>query len=265
MQDVKKAGEKIQGKLIVEISELQGIQNAKVENVKGFLSSVQDNYRQAYDTNAVDHPRTCIFWGTTNNSEGYLRDITGNRRFWPINVTGKGTKSVWDLDEATIGQIYAEAKVRFDQGEELYLSGEIAKTAERMQSEAMERSPSEGFIMQYLDTPLPKGWQAMTPEERRIYLANPEGGTIVRDRVSVVEIYCECLSNADKPPVPRRIGNEIRSVLRIHSDEWLLHTGKNGKPSAQERKPYGKQIVYYRIHKNERESGGEGHEEKSSK
>ena len=265
MQDVKKAGEKIQGKLIVEISELQGMQSAKVENVKGFLSSIQDNYRQAYDTNAVDHPRTCIFWGTTNNSEGYLRDITGNRRFWPINVTGNGTKSVWDLDEATIGQIYAEAKVRFDQGEELYLSGEIAKTAERMQSEAMERSPSEEFVMQYLDTPLPEGWQDMTPEERRIYLANPEGGTVMRDRVSVAEIYCECLSNADKPPVPRRIGNEIRSVLRIHSDEWELHTSKNGKPSAQERKPYGKQIVYYRIHKNERESGGESHEEKSSK
>lgn len=134
-----------------------------------------------------------------------------------------------------------------------------------MQSEAMERSPSEGFIMQYLDTPLPKGWEDMTPGKRRDYLANPEDGTTLRDRVSVAEIYCECLSNADKPPVPRRIGNEIRSVLRIHSDEWELHTSKNGKPSAQERKPYGKQIVYYRIHKNERESGGESHEEKSSK
>ena len=170
MRDVKKVGEKIQKKLIVEISELQGMPTTELESIKAFLSSSCDTFRKAYATDAEDCPRQCVIWGTTNNTDGYLRDTTGNRRFWPINVSGHGTKHAWDLDEATVGQILAEAKYRLDQGEELYLSGDLAKVAETMQRDAMEKDDREGLVMQYLNTPLPENWDEMSIAERQNYI-----------------------------------------------------------------------------------------------
>lgn len=252
MRDVKKVGEKIQKKLIVEISELQGMPTTELESIKAFLSSSCDTFRKAYATDAEDCPRQCIIWGTTNSTNGYLRDTTGNRRFWPINVSGHGTKHSWDLDEATVGQILAEAKYRLDQGEELYLSGDLAKAAETMQRDAMEKDDREGLVMQYLNTLLPENWEEMTVAERQNYIANPIDGLVVRDRVSVIEISCECFCRDPKAKLSRKEGDAIRAIMQAHSDEWALHTDRNGKPSAQMRKPYGKQRVYYRVLKKDK-------------
>lgn len=252
MRDVKKAGEKIQNKLLVEISELQGMPTTELESIKAFLSSSRDTFRKAYATDAEDYPRQCIIWGTTNSTNGYLRDTTGNRRFWPINVSGHGTKHAWDLDEATVGQILAEAKYRLDQGEELYLSGDLAKVAETMQRDAMEKDDREGLVMQYLNTPLPENWDEMSIAERQNYIANPIDGLVVRDRVSVIEISCECFCRDPKAKLSRKEGDAIRAIMQAHSDEWVLHTDRNGKPSAQMRKPYGKQRVYYRVLKKDK-------------
>ena len=252
MRDVKKVGEKIQKKLIVEISELQGMPTTELESIKAFLSSSCDTFRKAYATDAEDCPRQCVIWGTTNNTDGYLRDTTGNRRFWPINVSGHGTKHAWDLDEATVGQILAEAKYRLDQGEELYLSGDLAKAAETMQRDAMEKDDREGLVMQYLNTLLPENWDEMSIAERQNYIANPIDGLVVRDRVSVIEISCECFGRDPKAKLSRKEGDAIRAIMQAHSDEWVLHTDRNGKPSAQMRKPYGKQRVYYRVLKKDK-------------
>ena len=252
MRDVKKAGEKIQNKLLVEISELQGMPTTELESIKAFLSSSRDTFRKAYATDAEDYPRQCIIWGTTNSTNGYLRDTTGNRRFWPINVSGHGTKHSWDLDEATVGQILAEAKYRIDQGEELYLSGDLAKEAETMQRDAMEKDDREGLVLQYLNTLLPENWEEMTVAERQNYIANPVDGSVVRDRVSVIEISCECFCRDPKAKLSRKEGDAIRAIMQAHSDEWVLHTDRNGKPSAQMRKPYGKQRVYYRVLKKDK-------------
>ena len=53
-------------------------------------------------------PRQCIFFGTTNAESGYLRDTTGNRRFWPVKTPGGGTKHSWDLTADDVQQIWAE-------------------------------------------------------------------------------------------------------------------------------------------------------------
>lgn len=153
------------------------------------------------------------------------------------------------MDDETVGQIWAEAKVRYDQGEELFLKGNVKKAAEALQREALEKDDREGLVRQYLDTPLPEGWNDMNLYERRNYLANPTGGTIVRDRVSVIEIWCEAFGQEMGLKLKRQEGDAIRRILETLGDEWTLHTGQNGKPSTQMRKPYGKQIVYYRVNK----------------
>lgn len=88
----KTAAEKLQGYWILEIGELAGLRKAEVETLRSFLSRQNDIYRAAFGRRATPHPRQCIFFGTTNAESGYLRDTTGNRRFWPVKTPGGGTR-----------------------------------------------------------------------------------------------------------------------------------------------------------------------------
>lgn len=88
----KTAAEKLQGYWILEIGELAGLRKAEVETLRSFLSRQNDIYRAAFGRRATPHPRQCIFFGTTNAESGYLRDTTGNRRFWPVKTPGGGAK-----------------------------------------------------------------------------------------------------------------------------------------------------------------------------
>lgn len=84
----KTGPEKLQGFWLLEISEMNGIKKVDVETVKSFSSRQDDKYRVAYGTVVESHPRQCVIFGTTNTMTGFLRDVTGNRRFWPVIVSG---------------------------------------------------------------------------------------------------------------------------------------------------------------------------------
>lgn len=68
-------------------------------------------------------------WVPTNLETGFLRDITGNRRFWPIKVTGKTKRKSWDITSEEVLQMWAEAKYLYGQGEPLYLNMEESSEA----------------------------------------------------------------------------------------------------------------------------------------
>ena len=113
----KTAAEKLQGYWILEIGELAGLRKAEVETLRSFLSRQNDIYRAAFGRRATPHPRQCIFFGTTNAESGYLRDTTGNRRFWPVKTPGGGVKHSWELTNEDISQIWAEVVVLVENGE----------------------------------------------------------------------------------------------------------------------------------------------------
>ncbi len=91
--DDKSGAEKLQGFWIVEIGELAGMKKADIDKVKAFLSTSDDKYRHSYGKVVESHPRQCIIIATVNGERGYLRDITGNRRFWTIKVHQKKQKT----------------------------------------------------------------------------------------------------------------------------------------------------------------------------
>ena len=111
LTDMKdKAGaEKLQDFWILELGELAGMKKADVETVKSFISRTDDDYRPSYGKVVESHPRQCIIVGSTNSETGFLRDITGNRRFWPIHVTGNSVKKSWDMTRQDIDQLWAVA------------------------------------------------------------------------------------------------------------------------------------------------------------
>ena len=157
----KTAAEKLQGYWILEIGELAGLKKAEVETLRSFLSRQNDIYRAAFGKRATPHLRQCVFFGTTNAESGYLRDTTGNRRFWPVKTPGTGIKHSWDLTPELICQIWAETLVYVKQGEKLYLSAELEALSKAEQREAMESDEREGLVRLYLDTLLPEDWDGM--------------------------------------------------------------------------------------------------------
>lgn len=134
--DDKAGAEKLQGFWVVEIGELAGMKKADIEKVKSFLSTSDDKYRPSYGRVVESHPRQCVIIGTVNGERGYLRDITGNRRFWIIKVHQKTQKQSWHFTQADRDQFWAEAKAIWESGEKLYLEGDILAESEKAQRNA---------------------------------------------------------------------------------------------------------------------------------
>lgn len=117
---------------IVECQELDGLTKATSQNLKRFLSTATDSYRRAYGRDAGEYPRHCIILGTTNEG-AYLRDLTGNRRIWPVMV-GQIDLVRFSAD---LDQLWAEAVVREHAGESITLSPHLWAAAAEAQGQRM--------------------------------------------------------------------------------------------------------------------------------
>lgn len=223
----KAGAEKLQGYWILELGELAGLRKIDVETVKSFITRTDDKFRQSYGINVESHPRQSVIVGSTNSTSGFLRDVTGNRRFWPVRVN-HGKKKVWDMTD--IDQIWAEALEKYTAGEPLILIGDEEKMAYEEQRDAMEADDREGLVEQYLEKPLPDKWHKMDIYERRSYLAGesefgetiPEGANI-RDRVCCLEVWCECFGK-ERNTIRRTDSYEIEAIL-MRIGDWKRYDG----------------------------------------
>lgn len=196
MNKIKDSGEQLQGAWIVEIGEMTGMKKADVEAVKSFVSRTSDDYRAAFGHYKEKRPRQCVVVGSTNAEDGFLRDVTGNRRFWPVHIRkGKRVKAR-DLTKEVVGQIWAEAKIAYELGEELILSREAEALAAEAQREAMEQDDRQGIVEEYLDRLLPEEWPNMNTDQRMLFLDSNEVGTVRRTRVSNIEVWVEALNGS---------------------------------------------------------------------
>lgn len=197
----KEASELLQGVWIVEIGELDAFRQTDVARIKQFLSLRADRFRAAYGRHVRNIPRCCVFFGTTNTAT-FLRDRTGNRRFWPVDVgVAEKTKTVWEQLDNEIDQIWAEATIRWRLGESLYLTGEIEEEAKIEQESHREVSSKEGIIADFIDKPVPEDWKKWPLDKRRLFLnGNIEGDIklVPRDRICALEIWCEAFGGQPK-------------------------------------------------------------------
>ena len=214
----KTAAEKLQGYWILEIGELAGLKKTEIETLRGFLSRQNDIYRASFGRRATPHPRQCVFIGTTNAENGYLRDTAGNRRFWPVKTPGDAARASWEMTEEEIRQIWAEALVRYKEGEPLHLDNELAGMALKEQQIAMEVDEREGMVRDYLEMPLPERWDRMDIFDRRNYICGSEfggerePGVRKRERVCNMEIWCECFGK-ERGNLKRQDANEISAIM----------------------------------------------------
>ena len=114
------------------------MRRTEVEKTKALITRTHDLARPAYGRLTVNRARRCIFIGTTNE-ENYLRDHSGNRRFWPVRV------SLYDREAFCRDreQLLAEAGHYESMGESLYLTAEVCTEAV---SEQKSRMVQDGWV-----------------------------------------------------------------------------------------------------------------------
>lgn len=193
MSRAKDAAEKLQANWICEVAELDGMAKTSIEALKAFITTRVDNYRAAYARRAAKHPRRSVLIGTVNNVNGYLRDASGNRRFWPVRAEGEYRMGT--LTPEMRDQVWAEA-VELEPDEQLYLPKGLESYAERMQLEAMEEDPREGLVAEYLGKPVPGDLAEMGLGERELLFdadREPADGWAPRAETFVAEIWHEAL------------------------------------------------------------------------
>lgn len=145
--DSKVIIERLAGKWIVEAAELKGMRRSDVEQLKSFLSRVSDMARMAYGRFATEMPRQFVLFGTTN-SRHFLQDTTGNRRYWPIELTR-------EMDREAIiqqrDQLWAEASLRESRGESIRLARELWGEAGKVQKSHRVDDPLYDLLQAALD------------------------------------------------------------------------------------------------------------------
>ena len=211
----KEAAEMIQGTWINEIGELTGLSRSELSAGKQFLSKQEDIYREAYGRRTNRYPRRCVFFGTTND-QGFLKDVTGNRRFWPVEAgLFPATKSVFDGLADERDQIWAEAYLLWGLGEPLYLSGESLRISEEMQEIHRESNAKEGVIADFITRKIPVNWDELGLSQRKMFWNGNlvvAGDLVDREKICALEIWCECFCG-DPKYMKRMDTIEINNIL----------------------------------------------------
>lgn len=213
----KEAAEMIQGIWINEIGEMTGYNKSEDDVIKQFLSRCDDVYRQPYGRHTGRYPRKGVFFGTCNNHD-FLKDPTGSRRFWPVDVGVRmPQKNIWKELPGEVDQLWAEAVQLWKNGEPLYMdTPELDMMAKQAQAQHREDSVKEGLIQDFVEKEIPLNYNAMSLTARRMYwagnVADEDVETCPREKVCALEVWCECFGG-DPKNLRRSDAAEINQIL----------------------------------------------------
>lgn len=159
---------KLQGNWIMELGELSAMKKTEIESAKSFISAQSDSYRGSYSHYVYPHLRKCVFIGSTNQQD-YLKDATGERRFFPIRCgVTKPTKVVWRNEESVpkinhdVHQVLAEVKTWVDAGESVFADDKLMQLAKPYQQEAETVDPMKEAIEDFLNMKVPSNWEKLS-------------------------------------------------------------------------------------------------------
>lgn len=233
----KEAYMQIQGAWLIELAELSAVKKAEVEAVKHFISKREDRYRVPFSRHNAIFKRQGVFFGSTNDTS-FLKDATGNRRFWPLVVTKKYKPGSIDPDP-----IWAEAVHFYKQGEELYLSEELEAMAAEQQLVHTEVDERAGVVERYLEMRVPVDWESWAKIQRVSYIGSYTGeelptGAVARNRICAAEIWAE-LFKTDSSEMSAYNSKFIHNIMSQMSG-WK-------RVGTLSYKLYGNQRSYVRI------------------
>ena len=234
--------ESMKGGWICEMGELAGFRKAEVEPIKKFVAASSDQYRLAYATTAENHLRQCVFIGTTNQ-DTYLKDPTGNRRFWPWKI-GKTRMDPIDTDglKAELPTIWGAMMVEYRQRRarqpkgDLFLDlrgKEALRTAQVLQDEARELTVEEqasSVLAEYLEKAIPES-QAFGHDD--VGFETEDERMFLRAQVTPAVLVDELTGHPGLRDI-RNLSNVLGKAMK-HVEGWQntgTRTRKFGRVSA---------------------------------
>lgn len=218
----------LEGKWIIEMGEMSALSKSGVESMKAFVSCAVDRIRRPYGRLVEDLPRQCIFMGTTNRDD-YLKDPTGNRRFWPVSV------GLLDLDALATDrdQLWAEAAQREAEGESLFLPQELWAEAAAEQSDRVTEDPWADVLREFLDRE--EAWTGTEVEQVKP-LDRVHASALLTDALGIrASDQTAALSQRLKLVMTRELGWVYRKNVRVGPE------GRQGRgyrrPGVQQNEP----------------------------
>ncbi len=247
LADHKTAVEQMLGKACLELGELAAMRKSESEETKAFMVIEVDRVRLAYDRRVQPYPRQCVFMGSTN-STAYLKDRTGNRRWWPVAC--KLSQINTEKLEAEHDQIWAEVVHRYWELRQkyashklpLYLQSKEARTkALELQEEFREESFEESMaaeIEHWLDTPRPLS--VFLGETIHEALAGEDEPMVVPVEVCLPQVWVDALGgDMSRYGGNRQICYQVGAAMR-EVDGWHISGGRHDTLN------YGRQRTYVR-------------------
>lgn len=215
------AQEQVQGVWLYEIAELAGFSKSDVNEIKSFITSKKDRYRVAYGKVVEDFPRQCVLVGTTNDDK-YLKDPTGNRRFWPIPVRHL-INTEWVVKYRH--QLFAEAFARY-QSRERYTptKDEEDRLFVPMQGSRLVETAVDGELLRLLTRPAVVGDELISVDTQRIALddlvkaLNVDVGKSTRGLEQQIQGWMN--RNGWVNRGRQRIGKTLRSSVYFRPEVW---------------------------------------------
>lgn len=191
----KSAVEVMQGKWVIELAEMDALSKYETQTIRGFLTRTSDRCRMAYDRKAKNFPRQNIFVGSINPEQtGWLKDHTGNRRFWPVAVSSIDLAGL----KADKDNLWAEALLAFEKGEKLFVEDKEMRRMMAYEVESrMQEDPWFNLIEEHLH------------ERTADYV---KGDKVI---VTPIEIFTQCVNgNAShfKHPEANRMATILKTL-----------------------------------------------------
>lgn len=270
--DGKDAVEQLQGRWIIEVGEMQAASKAESGSMKAFISRQADKVRLPYQHRSTEFPRQCILVGTSND-RSFLKDFTGNRRFWVLDAApgnmAKTPKDAFDITDDEVKQIWAEAmedyKKHYHTEADLCLPQKLKRMALDMQETHMDGLEVKDQIEGFLELPIPTIWEKWDISTKRQWVQDHIGDDlplgeysdsmydvgsklilVKRTRVCVLEIACE-LFGKDRNMVQ---SYERKNIMNLMSQVQGWHWDGN-RSSVRRVKGYGMQRCFIKDDKNE--------------
>lgn len=225
LESSKDTIERMQGKWIIEVAEFAAVKRSDMDAVKAFLTAQNDTIRFSYGHRATTLKRQCIFFATSNDKTS-LNDPTGNRRFWPIFCPNTDRFKVNRELPNEVDQLWAEAVVRWREGETLYLDDATEQEAREMQDRARMDSGELGMLEAFLNMPVPEDYYSMTLyQQKELYEAfknNDPTGEYLRNAICIRQIRNEMVGEqldsirAGNDSVARNIGRLMDAMPGWH-------------------------------------------------
>ncbi|UBB19514.1 VapE domain-containing protein [Comamonas odontotermitis] len=224
----KEALELVRGKWLYEIGELSSFSKAGVNDIKAFISSMIDTFRPSYEPKARDFPRQVVLVGTTNDDK-YLRDRTGNRRFWPVPVRHE-IKLAWL--ERWRDQLFAEAYQLYLEKAEYHPSKEVeARLFVPMQESRLVESAIDGELLTLLTRPPGQDTNLINCDTQRVPLTSLVKALHVdagkSTRVLEQQIQGWLASNGWVNKGRQRIDGQLKASVYFRPEVWPPEEVKN--------------------------------------